>query len=226
MSRTRTTSARAPTPSRLRNRRARLIGAARSGWAERRLGSRQPFSSSCSRKAGSGRSTGAPAPRKSGSANSPARGHSGSGARPLRRHSRSQAIAAPASARSASSQARLRRRWVLSRRSLTSIQSSTSSKRRGSSRPTSKLSRRSASGSAAQRSRRGEALSIPICAHCPQRKELSPCWSSSLSSWTGIVDPQVRENLVQDRREGLGGVVGTGPMGRRCQLVLARLQGT
>ena len=52
---------------------------------------------------------------------------------------------------------RLRSRWTLSSRSLTSIQSSTSSNSRGSPRPTSKVRSNRASGSAAQVSRRRRA---------------------------------------------------------------------
>ena len=148
----RITSALTPTPSSRRRRKAKLIGSPSRGGCDLPDRLTRARAKPCRANDSSRFSVGVGTEWKSGTKSvvdttSPSD-------RPRPRERALQSSAAPTSALSVASTHTLRSRWTLTRCSLRASQSSTSSNRRGSLRPTSKVNSRSASGSAARSSRR------------------------------------------------------------------------
>src|SRR5438128_9498344 len=114
---------------------------------------------------------------------------------------------------------------MLTRRSFVRSQSSVSSKRRGSLRPTSNVKRRSASGSAAAWSRRLVGAKTPSCAHWSHANDVSRAVTLSLSVEADIVDSEIGERGKDLFAESFRWVVGACPSRGGQQLVSGRLEG-
>src|SRR5918911_3317891 len=103
-------------------------------------------------------------------------------------------------------------------------QSSVSSKRRGSLRPTWRVKRRSASGSVAHGLSRCRSAKTPTCAHSFHANARSRSVTSRLSVEICIFDSEEDQCLEQFLAEARRGIVGDRPAGSLEKLVARRIE--